>query len=188
MKALWASFEDAWLWAYTAGMPPSEADDRRAEVRSDRWEFDHYAAQHELGARDRVRRLFAGAVDDIAWRVSFGRGGLSPARSYESIMLVGLAALVFVTLPASAWWAISLAGNPDQPAFQVWYIATESVALACSVVGGAAAAAYYPRWGRALMLCGSAGLAATLWWTPVVAAIVLVAAVVTVLSLPSRAT
>lgn len=186
MRGLPAVLEEAWLWTYTAGMPPREADDRRAEVHSDHWEFRRYAEQRRLGAGDRLRRLLAGAADDIGWRVSFGRAGVSAARSHEAVLLLAVAALLLVALPASAWWAVSLAGDPGQPGLQIWYIATESIALACTVVGGAASAAYYPKAGRALMLCGSIGVAATLWWTPAVAAMVLVAAVVTVLALPAR--
>jgi len=186
VKTISDLFEAAWLWAYTAGMEPQQADDRRAEVRSDQWEFRRFASEHPRFAGEPLRRLLGGAVDDIAWRVSFGRRGISPARGHEAVLLLGLTALVLVALPASAWWAVALTGKPSQPGPQLWYIATESIALACTVVGGAACAAYYPRTGRVLMLAGTLGLAATLWWTPPVAAILVVASVAVVLSLPQR--
>lgn len=185
MSRITTLLENAWLWTYTAGMPAEESDERRAEVRSDQWEFAQYARRNPLGTGERVRRFAAGVADDIAWRVSFGRQALARARRHEAILLLGIAGLVFVALPASVWWAVDLAGNPSEPQLQLYYIGTEALALACTVVGGAACAAYYPKLGRALMLAGSIGMAATLWWTPV-AFIVLISAVVAVLALPGR--
>lgn len=186
MNRLARLLEESWLWTYTAGMPPAEAEDRRSEVRSDWWEYQRFANEKPDLAGGRLRRLFAGAADDIAWRGSFGLRGLSAARSYETILLLGVTALLLVVMPASAWWAVALARNTAQPSLQIWYIGTEAVGLACTVVGGAASAAHYPRAGRVLVLAGTLALAATLWWAPIVAVILVVASVATVLSLPAR--
>jgi hypothetical protein len=183
MRGVVGVLEEAWLWTYTAGLPPEEGDDRRAEVRSDHWEYQHAARRRQH--LDRITRLTGGIADDIAWRADFGRDGLSRERAHEALLLAAIAGFLFFTIPASVWWAIALAGDPGQPGLQIWYLSSTALSLACVVVGGAASAAYYPRASRALMLAGCFGMAATLWWTPF-AFIVGAAGVATVLALPKR--
>ncbi|MBI5946951.1 MAG: hypothetical protein HY875_02295 [Chloroflexi bacterium] len=183
MKRLLALAEEAWLWTYTAGLPPEEGDDRRAEIRSDQWEY-----QHACSGRPRVERLArltGGIADDVAWRARFGRDGLSKARAHETLLLVAIAGFVVFTIPASVWWAVALAGDPGQPGLQVWYVVSTALSLACAVVGGAASAAYYPRAGRTLMSAGVLGISGTLWWTPL-AFLVGAAGIATILALPKR--
>ena len=183
MKGLLGVLEEAWLWAYTAGLPPGEGDDRRAEIRSDHWEYQD--ARTTNRRVERFARFTGGIADDVAWRAGLGRHGLSRERAHEALLLVAIAGFTFFTIPATLWWTIALAGDPGQPGLQIWYISSTALSLACAVVGGAAAAAYYPRPGRALMLAGCLGMAATLWWTPV-AFIVAAAGIATVFALPAR--
>ncbi len=186
MTSFSAAVERAWVWAYTAGLPPQEADDRRAEVRSDQWEYEYYRPGSGEPWFGSLRRLFGGVADDVYWRSSLGRGGLSKTRLHETVLLFAVAGFLCVSLPASAWWVVALAGDPAQPGLHVWYLSSAAVSLASSVVGGAASAAYYPRLGRTLMLVGALGLAATLWWAPIVAVLLAASVGATVLAVADR--
>jgi hypothetical protein len=61
----------AWTRAYTYGIPSVWAEQRRAEIESDRWELQHDpdGARGLAPAVQVLGRLFAGIGDDLSWRL-----------------------------------------------------------------------------------------------------------------------
>ncbi len=100
-----------WTRAYTAGLPPTLRDARRAEIESDLWEF-HEATRRSgytpsMIAVHMLARLVLGVVQDIAWRaeqVSF------PHRIVQDALWA--AAVLSI---ASIWWLASTLQALDPP-------------------------------------------------------------------------
>jgi hypothetical protein len=88
-----------WTRAYTWGMPAAWAENRRAEIESDLWEL-----RHDVGggrgltpAVQVLARLFAGAADDLCWRVEVAEIEDSLLLR-RTIVLTATAALVLTVL------------------------------------------------------------------------------------------
>ena len=84
-----------WTRAYTAGMPPTHRDARRAEIESDLWESCHDPAMPPGGATGAqiVARLVLGIPDDLHWRFTEGRAPRA----------VAVGAAVVALLVAASW-------------------------------------------------------------------------------------
>jgi len=81
----------AWVRLYTARLPVTLRDSRRAEVETDLWEHqhDHRASRTppRITATEILLRTCLGAVDDLAWRVDVLRATRRGANSGRTSML-----------------------------------------------------------------------------------------------------
>ena len=90
-----------WTRLYTWRMPPALRDDRRAEIESDLWEFQHDddANAGLRAAAHLMARLLTGVPDDLGWSVDQAAvvGALTP----RVIALSGRAtgAALFISRP-----------------------------------------------------------------------------------------
>jgi hypothetical protein len=71
---LWLACAAVRLWtrAYTYAMPARPRDERRAEIESDLWEWQHdpERAAGAFGAAQVFQRLLLGMPDDLVWRMA----------------------------------------------------------------------------------------------------------------------
>ena len=119
------AFVLGWTRLYTAGMPVTTRDRRRAEIESDLWEF-HEDARHRRCspagiAAHMLLRLVAGLPDDLWWRLE-SLDEASRARGRAAWLTAGAAGVSACF--AAAWIAfliayfVSLTPLPDSARFE----------------------------------------------------------------------
>jgi hypothetical protein len=104
-----------WTRAYTCGTPSAWADQRRAEIESDLWEIQHDpdGARGLAPAVQVLGRLFAGAADDLRWR-------LERTTLEDNVFIRRAVTLAAATVALSMLWGSSAAtprviGCPSAP-------------------------------------------------------------------------
>jgi hypothetical protein len=89
-----------WTRVYTAGLPPTERERRRAEVESDLWE----SSRDPDGSRQVLSRLLLGVADDVGWSINTmeptSRSSLS--WSVGSLLMISVVAGFLIYAPESA--------------------------------------------------------------------------------------
>ena len=90
----------AWTRVYTCGIPAASAEQRRAEIDSDLWEF-HEDARRRGSSPERIAvhmlaRLLFGVPHDVLWRIEYeGDEAMTPRRStWTTAAAVGAAVSV----------------------------------------------------------------------------------------------
>jgi hypothetical protein len=89
-----------WTSLYTARLPDTTRDDRRAEIESDLWELAHDVDDPDALAPAVLvlARLVRGVPDDLQWRASFvtiGSGSVRAAITIGTAAIALLAAWVY---------------------------------------------------------------------------------------------
>jgi hypothetical protein len=105
----------AWTQAYTCRMPLEWAEQRRAEIESDLWEFQHDpdGPRGIAPAVQVIGRLFTGIADDICWR-------LEHTTLHDTVLIRRAVTLAAATVALSMLWGSSgatprAAGCPSTP-------------------------------------------------------------------------
>jgi hypothetical protein len=98
-----------WTQVYTWRMPPTLREERRAEIESDLWEFEHDATA-STGISPAIHvllRMVSGIPDDLQWRVE--QAGRGDGRLRTRIALTATAFFV------AAMWMFSSSQPPKLP-------------------------------------------------------------------------
>jgi hypothetical protein len=94
-----ASAIRGWVTAYTAGLPRSVRDDRRAEMESDVWEHRFNMGSNAAGASvrhwDVLGRCLRGVPADVLWRLSL-KGEPKMVSTDFTVRVCGVALLLIV--------------------------------------------------------------------------------------------
>ena len=99
MRSLAISIVRAWTALYTAGMPAAFREERRAEIESDLWEFEHDSSnEHGLGpALHILFRLVIGLPDDLGWRFEQGAAGDRTPRNTVVLTATAAGGVIFLS-------------------------------------------------------------------------------------------
>lgn len=97
-----AALVRTWTHAYTSGVPSVWAQQRRAEIESDLWEFEHDpdGTRGLAPAVQVLGRLCIGIVDDVRWRVE-------RTTFHDNVLIRRAVTLAAATVTLSMLWGAS---------------------------------------------------------------------------------
>lgn len=168
--------EQGWAWLYTAGMPAERSERRREEIRSDAWDHAEWAfrsGQRQIKTLvDAAARFVLGVPSDLAWRVSWGREGVSREAAAEAGLATLIVVGLLVALPLAPavlvnQYAHATAAESGTLPFSLY------VVIVTLVFGGLGVLAMdrFPVAGGVLVLVACAGIGVAAWWIPLVSAL-----------------
>lgn len=159
----------AWVGWYTRGLPPDDAERRRAEIASDLWEHERDASHAGLTGLaisvEVLGRVLSGVPADLSWRrtvnrqprtrlVNGGKHVSKPSARLEGVFLV----LVAFNIAVAAAMLPMTGSNVLDGA--------RALVVVAVLVTGLMLRSRAPLWSLGFVVVGAAGMVSLWFWLP----------------------